>query len=389
MSEHKEDEIVLEVAQRRENDEYDTDEDAPNYQVDPEDFRKLKEEELRRSAMLLDRRQSAPKLSAMSPLWRNQKRAQSDASYLLLDDDDDEESLNRNGISGNGIYGNRHEVDEVIHFDANRGDHDIIHLDDDNGNGQIFGSPIPRDPKDRFSVFMTDIYVQRKRMESEDVSNGVSNGVFNGVCNGLNAANGMNSNLFQSPSFSEGSYSNRSASNLREHSLSSKTANSKTQKLSVSGRSQSAILEGDSKRNSKRDSVRDWHRGLEINWRTTPLPPRDDGKLLKEQRGRCASCGSELKRTLLSASRYHYCRFTGLIHCVECHRKDRAVIPHRVLHELDCRPSYVCCAAKQYLDRMHSIPCITLKEFGQNEKVQNHPKLLKRKKVSVCGVDEV
>merc|ERR1712062_634888 len=62
--------IVLETNQRRELDEYDTEEDAAHYVVDrdPEEmsFRKMKEDELRRSAMLLalDRRQNA-KLNTM------------------------------------------------------------------------------------------------------------------------------------------------------------------------------------------------------------------------------------------------------------------------------------------------------------------------------------
>ena len=181
--------------------------------------------------------------------------------------------------------------------------------------------------------------------------------------------------MFQSPSISS-----QSASNLREHSASNTT---QRRHHSVSATVSSAAAK-------EEDAVRDWHRGLEINWRTTPLGPRDDAALLRKQQSRCASCGSELKRNLLShgASRYHYCRFTGLIHCVECHRKERAVIPHRVLHDLDCRPSYVCCAAKEYLDRMHSIPCLSLSDFAQSQKVQSHPKVAALKKV-VFELEEI
>ena len=125
-------------------------------------------------------------------------------------------------------------------------------------------------------MFMTDIYVQRKRTESEHVpppDGATLDSIF----------------MFQSPSISS-----QSASNLREHSVS-------TQSSKVRFHSVATTVSG-----AKDDAVRDWHRGLEINWRTTPLPPRDDAALLKAQQSRCASCGSELKRNLLShgASRY-------------------------------------------------------------------------------------
>merc|ERR1712129_206488 len=60
---------------------------------------------------------------------------------------------------------------------------------------------------------------------------------------------------------------------------------------------------------------------------------------------------------------------------------ERAVIPHRVLHELDCRPDTVCCAAKRYLDRMYNIPCIAFSEFGLSDRVQQNKKIKQLQRV--------
>ncbi|ETO25459.1 pleckstrin domain containing protein [Reticulomyxa filosa] len=85
-----------------------------------------------------------------------------------------------------------------------------------------------------------------------------------------------------------------------------------------------------------------------------------------QKNGKCATCREQLTSNMLGRPKYHYCRYTGALHCDSCHQLEMAVIPHRVLQDLDCRPAKVCKAAKRYLDQMFDIPCISISMFNSD-----------------------
>ena len=370
-------------------DEYDTE----NSETKRLRLRKEKDEALKRSAMELDRRFSVPKQGLIDHTKNINKLTKSSSAYKLFDDNYDSDSQNDEMIkkskrtqSSGGIHdiieqqrereNNRNRIiDNVIneeekyhennHNDDDDDDDNNNFLNDSNdGNSELFESPIPKQAKHRYSRYMTQQYARKIRVQSEDLSF-------------------SNQNDFISPSFTNNrNHQSPQSSNHSNHSNHSNQSND-----SVTMNINTAIIahnelskEGGSLIRSTIKSS-DWHSGIEISWRTTPLPPRDNNKLLLEQNFHCATCGLVLKSNFLRRARYHYCRYLGLIHCNECHKNERAVIPHRVLHDLDCKPATVCCAAKQYLDQMYNIPCIQLSQFSQDNKIQNNKKIIQLKKI--------
>lgn len=101
-----------------------------------------------------------------------------------------------------------------------------------------------------------------------------------------------------------------------------------------------------------------------IELKVEKLQPRNNSRIVEEQKGLCASCGSTLKKNVFGRPFYHYCRYLGSLHCQKCIKKDKAIIPARVIHELDCNHKKVSLRAKKYLDRMEDMPCISLKMFS-------------------------
>ena len=73
--------------------------------------------------------------------------------------------------------------------------------------------------------------------------------------------------------------------------------------------------------------------GLHIEWRIKPFAnKRRNEDILSRQRYECASCGGRLRSNFLSKRSYLLCAYTGRMHCTDCHRKDRAVIPAQVAY---------------------------------------------------------
>ena len=360
-------------------------------------LRREKDEALRRSAMELDRRFSVPKSGLVQPpkakaptLPRKQmlsKHGKSQSQYnLFIDDEYDSDSQRaKRAQSSSGIHDiieeqrrNNNSKFSIREEDEAKGttdptnnllndSNDSSFLNEHTQNNDLFDSPIPTEPKDRFSKYMTQQYNRKRRIQSYDES-AVSN---------MNGNGSPNQSNFLSPSLNRYRTSPASSNNSND---SNKDKGHKPKVASAVLAHQELAKEGGA---SEREKIKsqDWHSGIEISWRTTPLPPRDNNKLLLEQNFHCATCGLVLKSNFLRRARYHYCRYTGLIHCNECHKNERAVIPHRVLHDLDVKPATVCCAAKQYLDQMYNIPCITVEHFGQASKVQNHKKIQQLKKI--------
>eukprot|EP01084_Bolivina_argentea_P063238 115522_1 len=112
-----------------------------------------------------------------------------------------------------------------------------------------------------------------------------------------------------------------------------------------------------------------FQKGFHIKWRITPLPSKNTNRILSEQDYQCVSCGAVLRSNFLSKTKYLYCEYTGTMHCTMCHRKEKAVLPFRVFNSLNCKPMNVCVAAKQYLDQMYTVPCVTMEMFAMNKKI--------------------
>lgn len=100
-----------------------------------------------------------------------------------------------------------------------------------------------------------------------------------------------------------------------------------------------------------------------IELKTEKLPRRNNAALLQKQNGLCASCGARLIKNMFGRPLYHYCRYLGSLHCPNCIKNDRAIVPARVIHEIDCNMKKVSVKAKVYLDRMLNMPCISILMF--------------------------
>merc|ERR1712228_97020 len=56
--------------------------------------------------------------------------------------------------------------------------------------------------------------------------------------------------------------------------------------------------------------------------------------------------------------------------------------PSLVLNKLNCKQQSVCVTAKQFLDKMHNVPCIKLNMFCfENSKIKKNKRLQKLKKI--------
>jgi len=104
-------------------------------------------------------------------------------------------------------------------------------------------------------------------------------------------------------------------------------------------------------------------KGVMIELKTEKLPRRNNAALLQKQDGLCASCGARLIKNMFGRPLYHYCRYLGSLHCQNCIKNDKAIVPARVIHEIDCNMKKVSVKAKVYLDRMLNMPCISILMF--------------------------
>jgi hypothetical protein len=80
--------------------------------------------------------------------------------------------------------------------------------------------------------------------------------------------------------------------------------------------------------------------------------------LLPLQSHQCPQCGLQLRNRIFSRPRY--CSYTGLYYCRQCHVKDRAVIPGRVLWYGDVKRYKVCRLAFQYLESIVGVPVLPM-----------------------------
>ena len=76
--------------------------------------------------------------------------------------------------------------------------------------------------------------------------------------------------------------------------------------------------------------------------------------LLPLQSHCCPECGAALRNRMFSRPRY--CYYTGLYYCRQCHVKQKAVLPGRVLWYGDIRRYKVCKMAFAYLDSIYAVP---------------------------------
>ena len=80
--------------------------------------------------------------------------------------------------------------------------------------------------------------------------------------------------------------------------------------------------------------------------------------LLPLQSHQCPQCGLQLRNRIFSRPRY--CAYTGLYYCRQCHVKERAVVPGRVLWYGDVRRYKVCRLAFQYLESIVGVPVLPM-----------------------------
>jgi len=138
-----------------------------------------------------------------------------------------------------------------------------------------------------------------------------------------------------------------------------------------------------------RPQSRRFEAGFHIKWSVEPLCRRSVNETLSLQHYECGSCRCRLRPNFLSKSNYFLCRYTGSMHCRQCHRGQRAVIPSRIVTALDVKPQSVCCAAKRYLDAMAAVPCIAISDFAEHRRVQKHKKMqrLKRTVLEMMAIE--
>lgn len=118
----------------------------------------------------------------------------------------------------------------------------------------------------------------------------------------------------------------------------------------------------------------DYEQGFRIELHLGKLRRRDNDEFVQEQKGKCATCKKPLKKNFMGRPLYHYCRYLGNLHCQNCIKGERAIVPARVLHDYDVRSKKVSTRAKQYLDTMWSMPCISMTHFSPE--VVKHSKQL-------------
>jgi len=121
-------------------------------------------------------------------------------------------------------------------------------------------------------------------------------------------------------------------------------------------------------------------KGDMIELKTEQLPRRNNAILMQRQNGLCDSCGAALGKNMFGRPLYHYCRYLGSLHCQNCIKNDRAVVPARVIHEIDCNMKKVSVKAKTYLDSMLNIPCISIAMFS-DEVIQRSKELQKLRRL--------
>merc|ERR1711933_184531 len=59
----------------------------------------------------------------------------------------------------------------------------------------------------------------------------------------------------------------------------------------------------------------------------------------------------------------------------------KAVIPYQVLTKLNYKSMSVCVAAKEFLEEMYNVPCITMSMFAKNKKIEKNKKIKRLKKI--------
>eukprot|EP01084_Bolivina_argentea_P026078 48453_1 len=119
-----------------------------------------------------------------------------------------------------------------------------------------------------------------------------------------------------------------------------------------------------------------FEKGFHIKWNIKPIETRDINKILHFQQYKCATCTNRLVSNFLSKTSYYLCEYLGTMHCRQCHKKDKAIIPSQVLNNLNYKTLNVCINTKEFLDKMYFIPCITIHMFNYNNK-----KIIKSKKL--------
>ncbi len=78
-----------------------------------------------------------------------------------------------------------------------------------------------------------------------------------------------------------------------------------------------------------------FEKGFHIKWNIKPIETRDTNKILQKQNYKCATCNAKLVSNFLSKTSYYLCEYLGNMHCIKCHKKDKAIIPSQILNNFN------------------------------------------------------